>query len=245
MANKRFERFRLVSCSVFTREICAAVAASPRVVDPLFLEIASHESSNLLRGLVQDAVDAAEGKGYSAVLLGYGLCGNSLAGVEARSIPLVLPRSHDCCGILMGSAAAFLGEFGDCLSAPWSSCGYLERSGYMRGAGRSDGFGQEYAELVEKYGEENAAYLWETLHPETDDGTRRFIDLEETAALGRAELVRAEAAAEGKAFRLIRGDGALLRALVDGPWNDADFLVVPPGKRIEAIYDHDRVFAAV
>ena len=40
---------------------------------------------------------------YDAILLGYGLCGNGLAGVTARHTRLVLPRAHDCIGILMGS----------------------------------------------------------------------------------------------------------------------------------------------
>jgi hypothetical protein len=241
-----FDRCRLIACSVFTRELCAIVAASPRVVDPLFLELAAHEHADRLRFLIQEAVDAAEGKGYSAVLLGYGLCGNALAGIRARTLPLIAPRAHDCCTVLLGSGAAFQKEFGECLSAPWSSCGYLERNGYMRRSesGRAGGFGLEYAELVEKYGEDNARYLWETLHPETDDGVRRFIDLPETSGLGRAEKVKAEASAEGKEFRLLAGDGRLLRALVDGPWNDADFLVVPPGKAVEPLYDFERVFQA-
>ena len=241
-----FERFRLISCAVFTRELCAVVAASRRVVDPLFLELAAHENSARLRSSIQEAIDAAEEKGYSAILLGYGLCGNALAGVRARSLPLVLPRAHDCCTVLLGSGADFVREFGECLSASWSSCGYLERNGYMRRSetGRASGFGLEYAELVEKYGEENASYVWDTLHPKTDDGVRRFIELRETATAGRAELVRSEAAREGKEFRLIRGDGRLLRALVEGPWDDADFLVVPPGGLIEPLYDFDRVFRA-
>jgi hypothetical protein len=242
-----FERFRLISCSVFTRELCAAVAASRRVVDPLFLELAAHEHSSNLRSLIQGAIDAAEGKGYSTILLGYGLCGNARAGVRARTLPLVVPRAHDCCTVLLGSGKTFEREFGQCLSAPWSSAGYIERNGYMRRSetGRADGFGLEYAEMVEKYGEENAQYLWETLHPETDDGVRRFIDLAETAAVGRAEIVREEAAREGKEFRLIRGDGRLLRSLVDGPWDEADFLIVPPGHAVEPLYDFDRVLKAV
>ncbi len=240
---REFERLRLVSCSVFTRELCAAVASSDRVVDPLFLELAAHEDANALRALIQAAVDAAEGKGYAAVLLAYGLCGNALAGVRARSIPLVVPRAHDCCAILLGSSSAFVREFGECLSAPWSSCGYLERHGFMRRG--PNGYGLEYDELVAKYGEDNAAYLWETLHPDHDDGVRRFIDLPETRALGRAEAVRAEAAELGKEFRSVSGDGRLLRALVDGPWDAGSFLVVPPGKSVEPLYDYERVFTAL
>lgn len=241
------ERFRLVACAVFTRELCAFVASSPRVVDPEFLELAAHEQSYRLRALVQDAVDRAEGRGYAAVLLGYGLCGNSLVDVRARSIPLVVPRAHDCCTILLGSRAAFHAEFGEELSASWSSCGYFERSAdYMRRSesGRSAGFGLSMEEMIEKYGEENAAYLWETLHPPVDERTRRFIELRETEPLGRSAKIRADAEREGREFRLIRGDSRLLKALIDGPWNEDEFLVVPPGAAIQPVYDYERVIAA-
>jgi len=243
----KLERFRLIACSVFTRELCSLVASSPRIVDPEFLEIAAHEKSAVLRSQLQEAVDRCEGKGYSAVLLGYGLCGNALVGLRARSLPLVVPRAHDCCTILLGSSAAFLAEFGETLSAPWSSCGYLERSAdYMRRSetGRADGFGQEYAELVEKYGEDNAAYLWETLHPEVDEPVRRWIDMAGTASLGRERLVREEAASAGKEFKRIAGSDRLLRALVEGPWDPADFLVVGPGEAVEALYDFEQVIRA-
>jgi hypothetical protein len=241
------ERYRLIACSVFTRELCAFVASSPRIVDPEFLELAAHEQSFRLRALLQEAVDRAEGKGYAAVLLGYGLCGNSLAGVRARSIPLVVPRAHDCCTILLGSRAAFHAEFGEELSASWTSCGYFERSAdYMRRSesGRSAGFGLSMEEMIEKYGEENAAYLWETLHPPVDDHTRRFIELSETEAIGRSTVVRADAERTGREFRLIRGDSRLLKALVDGQWNDDEFLVVPPGEAVRPVYDYDRVVEA-
>ncbi|MFA6506297.1 MAG: DUF1638 domain-containing protein [Treponemataceae bacterium] len=241
------ERFRLIACGVFTRELCAAIALSPRAIDPLFLELAAHEQSDRLRSLIQGAVDDAEGKGYSTVLLGYGLCGNALAGVQARSLPLVVPRAHDCCTILLGSSEKFVKEFGESLSASWTSCGYMERNGYMRHSesGRAGGFGLEYDEMVAKYGEDNAQYLWETLHPETDEGVLRFIELDETASLDRAALVRAEAEREGKEFRLIHGDARLLRALLNGPWDDALFLTVPPGAVVEPLYDYELVYRAV
>lgn len=240
----RNERYRLIACSVFTRELCALVSSTDRIVDPEFLELGAHEKSDLLRSLLQEAVDRAEGKGYAAVLLGYGLCGNSLVGLTARSLPLVVPRAHDCCTILLGSSRAFLAEFGENLSAPWSSCGYLERcADYMRRSetGRADGFGQDYAELVEKYGEENAAYLWETLHPELEEPIRRWIETSSTSHLGRDTVVREEARAAGVEFRTVPGDERLLRALVEGPWEETDFLVVPPGEKIEALYDFEQV----
>jgi hypothetical protein len=57
--------------------------------------------------------------------------------------------------------------------------------------------------------------------------------------------MRARAAAEGKEFLLIPGSTRLLRALVAGGWDESEFLVVPPGRRIEPAWDQDRVMDAV
>jgi hypothetical protein len=246
-------RYRLIACTVFQRELCVALAGSPHLVDPEFLELGLHEDSARLNGILQARIDAAEayrapgGEPYDAILLGYGLCGNGLSGIAARSIPLVLPRAHDCCTLLLGSRAEFLARFGGNLSASWSSAGYIERgSTYFRASelGRASGRGLEYEELVEKYGEENAAYVWETLHPDTGERELRFIELPETAALGHAAAMRELAARENREFILLQGSSRLLRGLVAGGWDKDEYLVVPPGMRVEPTYDHDEVVTA-
>lgn len=246
-------RYKLISCNVFQRELCIAIAQSPNLVDPEFMELGLHERPGTLRDSLQPRIDAAcassalGGERYDAILLGYGLCGNGLAGIRAGSIPLVIARAHDCCTILLGSRAEFLARFGDSLSARWSSAGYIERGAtYFRASalGEYSGIGLEYAELVEKYGEENATYVWETLHPEAKETELRYIEIPETAGLGHADTMRAQAQAEGKTFTLLPGSMRLLRALVAGNWDETEFLVVQPGEHIEATYDHERVFEA-
>ncbi len=249
----RASRFRLISCVVFQRELSIALGGTRNLVDPEFLEISLHEQPDILRQTLQGRIDAASehrsaaGRAYDAILLGYGLCGNGLAGIEARGVPLVLPRAHDCCTILLGSRSEFLARFGDNLSAPWSSTGYFERgtSGFRESdEARSMGIGKSYATLVEEYGEENAAYVWETLHPVSGDEVLRYIELEETAGLGHAKTLRERAQAEKKGFLLLRGSSRLLRGLVEGDWDRDEYLVVPPGSRVEALWDHERIFEA-
>jgi len=245
-------KYKLISCNVFQRELCLAIAETPVIVDPEFLELGLHERREELRSRIQERIDAASdsrpgGSGYDAIILGYGLCGNGLAGVEARSIPVVLPRAHDCCTVLMGSGPNFLASFGDNRSAPWSSAGYIERGqSYFRESelGTTMGYGLEYKELVEKYGEENASFVWETMHPETDDKKLRYIEIPETSKLGYADMMKRKAAEEGKDFVLLPGSMRMLRALVAGAWDPAEFLVVPPGKRIVPLYDFESVFVA-
>ena len=236
--------YKLISCNIFQRELCAAIALSPNIVDPEFLEVGLHENSADLKRRLQERADEASNGAYDAVLLGYGLCGNGLAGLTARGLPLVIARAHDCCTMLLGSRAAFLEAFGESLSASWSSAGYIERStGIFRHAEPILSSG-EYAELAAKYGEENARYVYDTLHPPIEEKELRFIETPETAHLGFERAMRAKAEEEGKEFRLLRGSSRLLRALVAGSWDPEEFLVVPLGASIAPLYDHERVFEA-
>jgi len=105
--------------------------------------------------MLQQRIDAAEG--CDAVLLGYGLCGRATDGLTARNRPVVLPRSHDCCGILLGSRKRFEELFRDMPSTPFSSVGYIEHGEYYFADGEMM-FGDSYAALVEQYGEDNARH---------------------------------------------------------------------------------------
>lgn len=246
-------KYKLIACEVVQRELCAAITESPNVIDAEFLELGLHESPKKLRERLQARIDRCDAPeaGYEAVLLGYGLCGNAVSGLEARRVPIVLARAHDCCTLLLGSRREFLARFGESLSASWYSAGYIERGraglrgpdADRRGLNGPDA-SPEYQELVARYGEDNALYVWDTLHPPVEEREIRYIETPETESLGYAQKLSAKATAEGKAFLLLRGSSRLLRGLVDGSWNDDEYLVVPPGKRIEAIYDQARIVEA-
>lgn len=244
-------RLKLICCEVFFREACFAVAASPHVIDPEFTPKGAHEDPTRLRDLIQSIIDKIDKTGekgeYNAILLGFGLCGNATNGLRARSIPLVIPRAHDCCTILLGSRKSFLENFGSNLSAEWTSTGYAERGvNYLRETdmGKQLGLDKSYRELVEQYGEENAKFIWDTLHPDRPGKDLIFIEIPETAHLNYRQKFEKIAAEEGRTLKVLQGDMRLIRALVNGEWNEDEFLVVEPGKTIMAVYDQDRIFTA-
>lgn len=230
-------RFKLISCEIFYREMCAAVAVSPHVVDVEFLPKGLHDlgSAKMLTRL-QEAVDAADAASYQAVLLGYGLCGTGLVGLAARAIPLVAPRAHDCITLFLGSKERYLEYFTNTPGVFFKTTGWIERGG---GDGTSQlAFGRpglRYEDLVEKYGEENAGYLWKELAQNYRQYT--FIEMgvepDERFERGTREL----AAQRGWAYEKLPGDMRLIHALVNGDWSEEDFLVVPPGGRIRQRYD--------
>lgn len=236
---------KLIACEVFVRSACLAIAHSPHTVDPTFTPKAEHEQADRLRATVQNHIDAASETGvYDRILIALGLCGNGLVGIQARDVALVVPRAHDCCTLFLGSRESFLREFGDSLSASWSCVGYMERGDeYLRDSetGKTLGLEREYADLVAEYGEENADYVWQTLHPVSRQDEVIFITDPEIPDGRFRELAEREARENGLGFRPVTGNSRLIRNLIHGIWNEDEFLIVPPGGTIQGVYDHDRV----
>jgi hypothetical protein len=232
-------RFKLIGCEVLYRELADAVARSPHTTDVEFLPKALHDrGSSAMRAALQERIGAVDAAAYSAVLLGYGLCGNGLAGLAARSLPLVAPRAHDCIGLLLGGRARHREYFDAHPGTYYRSTGWLERGP----AGEQ--LTPEIDELIRRHGEENGRYLFDELHRYEKAYTRlAFIEtgLEPDGRFG--ELARREAQERGWTFEKLAGSLALFRALAAGDWDPADFLVVEPGCRIAARYD-DAIFTA-
>lgn len=241
-------RLKLISCNVFFRELSYCAATSPHTIDAEFLELGEHVNSGRLREQLQSRIDAAgnDSKGYDAIILGYGLCGNAAAGLQAREIQLVIPRAHDCCTILLGDKEMFKTHFSDNPSTPFTSIGYLERGDYFLREDGGIGHGDSWAELVRQYGEEDARYIWDAMHPKIEGQRERavFIDIPETRDPEKIAECRGKAEAEGKEFVVLPGNLSLMRRLVCGPWDEEDFLIVPPHAVITPLYDWDRVVAA-
>ncbi len=235
---------RLISCNIFQREACHCAAHSPHVLDLEFLELGEHIHPEKLRETIQAAIDRASAspRGYDAILLLFGLCGNAGVGLEARTVPLVMPRAHDCCTVLLGSRQAFREHFGDAPSTPFSSSGYMERGEYFLRVEEGETrihYGDAYAEYVEKYGEENAKYIWEQMHPAGHDESNRavFIEVPEFAHLGYVARFREKCAEVGRTCVELPGSLRLIQALLNGEWDEADFLTVAPGERTIGVYD--------
>ena len=243
---------KLLACDVLTREVCHCIARSPHTIDVEFTEKGQHEQSDTLRRILQEKIDAAEaaGKGYDAVLLAYGLCGNSTAQLQARSTRLVLPRAHDCCTIYLGSRGRFKELFGDNPSRPFSSAGYMERGNeYLHDGdtGKLLGLDRSYEDFVAQYGEENARYIMETLALSRDahtDDKVVYIDVPETSQQGYAEECRRKAEEDGRQFLMVPGNIRLIRMLIDGEWDSEEFLIVQPGQKVRAVYDWQEIVRA-
>jgi hypothetical protein len=236
-------RLKLISCEIFYREMCAAVARSPNQVDVEFLPKGLHDiGSAPMLDRLQSTLNAVDESQYQAVLFGYALCGMGLAGLTARSKPIVIPRAHDCITLFLGAKERYLDYFNNHPGVYFKTTGWIERGDGLQPLSeqslRKSWLGYSYEELVAKYGEDNAKYLYEQLC----DMTRNYsgltyieMGIEPDDRFERQ--AREQAGERGWKFEKLAGDMTLVRQLVDGPWDDERFLVVPPGGRVAASFD--------
>ena len=240
---------RLIACNVFQREACWSLAHTPHLVDPEFLELGLHINPARLRERLQARIDAEDASDirHDAVLLLYGVCGNAAVGLVARRTPLVIPRAHDCATVLLGGVTRYLEVFGSNPSRPFSSIGYLERctETYRTEGAMGLEAGNTYEDFVEKYGEDNAKYIWQTLHPVYENEPALFIDIPETSSTGAMARAEERLTADGRGWSVVRGDIGMIRRLIEAHWDAREFLVVPPGETVAGVYDLNEVIRAV
>ena len=239
-------RLKVVACEVVARELYWCAARARHAVDIALMPQGLHDNSDLCRGRLQEMIGAAGPDRYDALLLGYGLCNNSLAGVRAGRIPMIVPRAHDCITLLLGSKERYARLFAERPGTYWFSSGWLEcrqKEGERIEPRQNSGLGPtykrgDYAELVAKYGEENAKYLVEFMTGwETNYSHGTLIEFDFDRHLHLRKRVREICREKGWRFAAVKGNLALLQAGLDGNWDEERFLTVRPGRAVRASYN--------
>lgn len=233
-------KLKLFACEILFREFCHYAARSRNRIDVEFLPKGLHDIGHAgMADRLARALAGVDETNYDAILLGYALCSGGIVGLSARTIPIVVPRAHDCITLLLGSRRRYRDYFFANAGTYFESTGWLER-----GSGPAQtpqlGLSVSQAELIERYGEENARYLAEQLTGMRHYSKLAFIEtgIEPNDSFERR--AHREAAERGWEYEKLHGDLDLIRRLLDGDWDD-DFLVVPPGGRIVHAYDDDVV----
>ncbi len=234
------------------------MATSKNRIDVEFLPKGLHDIGRLgMSGRIRQALERVDENEYDAILLGYALCSGGVVGLEARAIPLVIPRAHDCITLFLGDRKKYNNYFFANPGTYFKTTGWIERGEHLSQAFPSTLFpstpspensasnlakDMSLEQMIQRYGEENGRYLWDQLTGMTHYSKLAFIETGLEPDDWHARHAQRQAAERGWHYEKLDGDLSILRRLLDGPW-DNDFLVVPPGHRIEFSYTEDLVQA--
>ncbi len=229
--------FKLVACEIYYRELCLVAAQSPNIIDLVFLSKGLHDiGSDKMRARLQENIDQTPPDKYDAILLAYGRCNNGTVGLLTGNNQVVIPRLHDCIGVLLGSVARYQEWFNNHPGTFYRSSGWIERDFIPSDSVMCQlGLNLSHNELIEKYGADNAGFIIEQLGNWTDTySDLAYIDMGLTVDQEYIELTKKEAQEKKLTFHRLDGDMTLLRNLVNGNWPESDFLIAEPGSIIQS-----------
>jgi hypothetical protein len=237
-------RLKLISCEVFYREMCHAVACSKNRVDMEFVPKGLHDlGAKPMLDRLQAILDKQDENKYDTFVLGYALCNNGLSGLTARNKPVVIPKAHDCITLFLGSKERYREYFDSHPGVYFLTSGWIERADIPAELSQQTiehqiGMDRTYEELVAKYGEDNAKFLYEELCQTTRNyGQFTYIEMGIEPDGVFARHTQQEAQKRGWAYEKVGGDLALIQRLVDGDWAEQDFVVLQPGETLVTSYD--------
>lgn len=234
------KKYLIIGCHVLWRELCHYTSISRRTFNFRFLEQGLHNTPDLLRKELQQAIDEA-GEAYEAILVGYGLCSKGIEGIKARRIPLVFMRGHDCITFFLGSRHRYRDYFRDHPGTYWYTPGWIEIS-LQPGKERYEATLRMY---IEKYGEDNAEYLMEMEQNWFREyNNAAYVDLGFMDGTPYKEYTRECARWLNWQYDELEGDPSLMADFVEGKWDTDRFLIVEPGQRVMAA-ETDEIIRAV
>jgi len=231
-------RLHIIACAVFQRELEMLAAEATTELTFRQLDMGLHEGpAENLRTALQGAIDAIPAGECDAIAIAYGLCNRGIIGLQARSAPVVLPRTHDCIGMLLGGTQCYLAQLEAQPGTYFQSAGWLEHLPAGEAVRQQMSFGPNITvtreQLAAKYGGENADYLLEQFTKFTQHyGRLAFISTPVPEAAKWEEVAREIARKRGWKFERLPGDLGWLRRLINAEWNEREFLTLKPGKRV-------------
>lgn len=216
----------IIACRVMQEHLQRLLPEGSAVT---YLEIVLHNTPKKLAAALQQEIDAIARP--SNVLIGYGLCGNGLVGVKSGPHTLIIPRTHDCVAIFLGSQQRYVQRFFANPNTYYLTRGWLEAK---------DEPLQDYLDYLRDYDEETADYLVEMKYRHYRKLCMVGYSRQELEECSPMALRVAAFCAErwNMDFEEIIGSTALLEALIGMPARlgseNTEFVVLEPGGEIDA-----------
>ena len=179
----------------------------------IWLEPGLHDVPARLHERLQRTLDGCTG--FDTVLLAMGFCRNSVLGLRAGAFRLVLPRAVDCITLLLGSSERRVRLL--------SERAYFMTEGWLNG---ERNLWREYEHTVERYGKTRGRAVFDAMLR----NYRRLVLIDTGCFQKEAAAAQMRSIAEtlGLAYDETPGTLDYLRQLLEGPWEQEKFVVLPP-----------------
>lgn len=224
----------VIACAVLALDIQSVAEKLGMDIDVKYLEGGLHDRPNVLREKLQEAIDEISALGqYDRIVIGYGVCGRGSVGLQAREIPLAIPKVHDCIALFLGGDAAYRREFNKYPGTYYISAGwYEEKTEPLSQRKRSAYYGDKklnYEELVKKYGERAAKDTFQFLSTWQKNYQRAaFIETGVKSSHKYEEYARGMAEEYEWRYEKILGDQTFIEKLLTADKTTSEILVVSP-----------------
>lgn len=210
-------RIKLIGCESSKNEV-EWLGTLPNT-DCEFLDYSYHANPLKLHNKLQEIIQASQD--YDLIILTFSRCSNSLIGLVSQKIQMLIPGTHDCIGLFLGSNARHLKTVKENVGTYYFSQGWLDygRTPYA-----------EYLEYEKRYGERKARHLIESLYGRYTKAV--FI---KTPGIKNLEYYRGKvkeiAGFFGWQVEEVEGDASLLASIVKGIFGPG-MIKIKPGQKI-------------
>ena len=205
----------MLCCRTIERELRLAMDRTGVQYPCVWVESGLHNVPSRLTDRLRKELEALEGQA-ERILMGFGFCGNAVAGLTAGSFELIIPRADDCITLSLGSyrrRREMMEEEGS----------YFLTKGWLDG---ERNIWVEFEHARKRYGEKRARQIYTAMLAHyrrlavVDTGA---YDLQEI--LPTTEMIAREL---GLRHEVTVGSMDLFCRLLTGPWEEDAFLTIPP-----------------
>lgn len=211
------EKTVLICCKMIEDEMKALLERLNLDLDVMWVDRGFHDKPKRLNAELQHRINLAEERGYTRILLGFGLCGKGAVGLKAKHALMAIPRFDDCINFLLCPQKR--------CSRACTQCGvmYMTRGWCQDNTARISDIRKVYEA---KYGTRKARRLLQVIY-----GSYTSVSVIDTKCYPLEKVVAmAQEAADdlGLKARVEPGNTKVLEKLLTGAW-DEDILLVQPG----------------
>lgn len=228
------KKTHIIACAVLAVDLKQSAAELGLDVEFKFLEAGLHNNPQLLREKLQAAIDELSvNAACDRIVIGYGICGKGTIGIQARTVPLILPRVHDCIALFLGGDRAYQREFKKYPGTYYLSTGWCrEKTDPGSQKGRWTYFGDQkldFEELAAQHGEAAARQTFDFLNSWQQNYQRAaFIETGADAPARFERLAREMAAQYNWRYEKIQGSRNLFKKMLTVQESTDAILRVPP-----------------